>query len=104
MNKNRQRQVRLRYDLILNLAAIGFGVVGLAFVAYSYFTPELRDKPFDTSLEGVVGHSGTFLLLSGLQSVFMLVAGMFFAWQAPIRLMRNKAYLEGEEPPLNPYR
>ena len=61
MNKNRQRHMRLMYDLVLNLAAIGFGVVGLAYVGYRYFTPELRDQPFETSLEGAVGHSGTFI-------------------------------------------
>ena len=102
MNKNRQRQVRLRYDLILNLAAIGFGVVGLAFVAYSYFTPGLRDKPFDTSLEQVLGHTGTFIFFL-VFSLLMILAGIFFA-RKTIRLMRDKAYLEYEEPPLNPYR
>ena len=102
MNKIRQRQVRLTFDLILNIVLSLSGLVLLAYLAYSYLTPELRDKPFDTSLEKVLGHSGTliFFLVFGLIMVFVGI----LAARKTISYMRNKAYLEYKEPPFKKLR
>jgi len=90
------------YDLILDLAAALFGLVGLVYLARAYFTPELRDQPFDTSLEKAIGHTGTFLVFLAF-SVLMLLVGLYFA-RKTVRLMRNRAYLEADESPFNPNR
>ena len=102
MNLKRRRQMRLIYDLLLNVATILFGLAGLAFLAYSYFTPGLRDKPIDSSLEGAIGHTGTLIVFL-VFSLIMLLAGVFFGLKT-LRLMRNKSYLEAEEPPFEDYR
>jgi hypothetical protein len=102
VSQKRRRQIRLIYDLLLNIATFLFGLAGLAFLAYSYLTPGLRDKPFDTSLEGVIGHAGTFIFFL-IFSLIILLAGVFFGLKT-LRLMRNKAYIEAEEPPFADYR
>ena len=49
-----------------------------------------------------VARTGTFLIFLAF-SVVMLIVGLVFAWRTA-RLMRNKVYLEAEEPPLSDLR
>ena len=102
VSTKRKRLFSLLYSLLWDAAAFLFGLVGLVWLGYTYLTPSLRDKPFDTSLEKSIGHTGTLIVLA-LFSLGMLLMGAYFA-RKPLRLMRNKAYLEYEEPPFNPYR
>ena len=102
VSEKRRRQIRLVYDLVLNIAVLLFGVVGLVYVGYHYFTPALRNQPFESMFENMVGHTGTLIIYLAF-SLLMLLAGVFFSLKT-IRLMHNKAYLEAEEPPFADYR
>ncbi|HVU13801.1 MAG TPA: hypothetical protein VHD90_21135 [Phototrophicaceae bacterium] len=87
MDTQRQRRLRLIFDLIVDLGAAAFGLIGLIWLGYTYVAPGLRDKPFDTSLEGILGHTGTFIFLV-IFSLAILIVGLFFAHKT-ILLLRN---------------
>ena len=98
VSEKRRRQIRLIYDLVLDLGAMAFGIVGVVWLGYTYVTPSLRDQPFDTSLEKYLGHTGTFLFFLAF-SLAMIAVGAYFA-RRTILLLRDKTDLEA--PPPNP--
>ncbi len=102
MDAKRQRKLRLIFDLIVDLAAAAFGLGGLIWLAYTYLTPGLRDKPFDTSLEGILGHTGTFIFFI-VFCIVIVIVGLFFALKT-FRLLHNPKYMNLEAPPFEDQR
>jgi hypothetical protein len=98
----RRRQVKLVGEVLFNLLAIAFGVLGLAVLIHHITTPELRNQPLDTTLDPFLGHTATFVFFAAF-CLFIVVSALFFLRKS-IRLLRNKAYLELEEPPFSDYR
>ena len=102
MTTKRRRQVKLVGEVLFNLLAIGFGVVGLVVLIHHATTPILRDQPLDTTLDPLIGHTAA-LIFYGAFCLLIVVLALIFMRKS-IRLLRNRAYLESEEPPFSDYR
>jgi hypothetical protein len=93
----RRRQVKLVGEILFNLLAIAFGVVGIVVLIHHATTPELRNVPFDNTLDPLVGHTAA-LIFYGAFCLLIVVLALIYMRKS-IRLLRNKAYLEAEDVP-----
>ncbi|MBI1256828.1 MAG: hypothetical protein GC204_05110 [Chloroflexi bacterium] len=97
MTNKRRRQVKLIGEVLFNLLAIAFGALGLVLLIHDMTTPELRTKPFDNTLEPIIGHTATFIVFA-VFCLFIIVSALLFMRRS-IRLLRDNDYLETENPP-----
>jgi hypothetical protein len=91
----RRRQVKLIGEVLFNLLAIGFGALGVVVLIYHMVAPDMRAKPFDTTLEPIIGHTATFIFF--LLFCLAIIASCLIFIRRSIRLLRDNAYLEAEE-------
>ena len=102
VTNKRRRQVKLVGEVLFNLLAIAFGALGLVLLIHNMTTPELRAKPFDTTLEPYIGHTATFIFFAAFCLVIILSALLFM--RRSLRLLRDQDYLEAEDPPFADFR
>ena len=97
MTTKRRRQVKLIGEVLFNLLAIGFGALGVVVLSYHMISPEMHAKPFDSTLEPIIGHTATFIFFLAF-CLFIIISALIFMRKS-IRLLRNNAYLEAEDMP-----
>ncbi len=92
MTIKRRRQIKLIGEVLFNLLAIGFGALGIVVLIRHMITPELRNVPFDSTLDPLIGHLPMLIFYLGF-CVLIVVSCLFFLRKS-IRLLRDNAYLE----------
>ncbi|MEO8393060.1 MAG: hypothetical protein ABI700_08700 [Chloroflexota bacterium] len=90
----RRRQIKLIGEVLFNLLAIGFGALGVVVLIHHIITPELRNVPFDSTLDPLIGHLPSLIFYLGF-CLIVVVSCLFFLRKS-IHLLRDDAYLEAE--------
>ena len=97
MTRRRQRQVKLVGEVLFNLLVIGFGLLGIVILIHHMIRPELRNVPFDSTLDPLIGHIPTLIFFMAFCGT--VVVSCLFFMRKSIRLLRDDAYLEAEDIP-----
>lgn len=93
---SKRRRLGLLVELVINVVTVIFFGLSFVVLAYSAFTPGLRDLSFNTLPEAVLGHTASLICLTAF--CLVAVVGSLLLARRNLRRLRDRNYVEPKPP------